>query len=62
MTSGNGAGTTQSSSHCTVAARLDPKGLEEAVRADPKVAALLAEVTVRKVIAVPDRLVSFVVG
>jgi leucyl-tRNA synthetase len=48
--------------HCTVAAGLDPKSLEDAVRADPKVAALLAEVTVRKVIAVPDRLVSFVVG
>ena len=36
--------------------------LEAAARAEPKVAALLATATVRKVVTVPDRLVNFVVG
>jgi leucyl-tRNA synthetase len=38
------------------------EALEAAARADEKVAALLAGRTVRKVVAVPDRLVNFVVG
>jgi len=45
----------------TVATGLDADALEAAVRADAKVAELLATATVRKVIAVPDRLVNFVV-
>jgi leucyl-tRNA synthetase len=51
-----------------VRARLDvPVGLsredlEAAARADAKVAALLEGATIRKVVAVPDRLVNFVVG
>ena len=40
----------------------DAAGLEAAARADEKVAALLSAVTVRKVVAVPGRLVNFVVG
>ncbi len=40
----------------------DRDALEAAARADAKVAALLAGATVRKVVAVPDRLVNFVVG
>jgi leucyl-tRNA synthetase len=36
--------------------------LEAAAKADPKVAELLSGVTIRKVIAVPDKLVNFVVG
>jgi len=40
----------------------DPAELEAAVRADPKVAALLEGRTVRKAIAVPGRLVNFVVA
>jgi leucyl-tRNA synthetase len=40
---------------------LTEAALEEAVRTDPKVAALLDSATVRKVIAVRDRLVNFVV-
>jgi len=35
---------------------------EDAARADPKVAAALAGVSVRKVIVVPGRIVNFVVG
>jgi leucyl-tRNA synthetase len=44
----------------TVAAGLDEDALEAAARADAKVLALFEGATVRKVIAVPDRLVSFV--
>jgi leucyl-tRNA synthetase len=44
----------------TVAAGLDRGALEAAARADDKVAALLQGTSVRKVIAVPDRLVNFV--
>jgi leucyl-tRNA synthetase len=43
-----------------VPAGLDAAALEAAARADAKVAALLEGATVRKVIAVPDRLVNFV--
>jgi leucyl-tRNA synthetase len=46
----------------TVPADADAAGLEEAARADEKVAAQLAGRTVRRVIAVPGRLVNFVVG
>jgi leucyl-tRNA synthetase len=46
----------------TVAAGLGKDELESAAREDAAVAALLADVTVRKVIVVPDRLVNFVVG
>jgi leucyl-tRNA synthetase len=45
-----------------VSAEADAAALEVAARADDKVAALLADVTVRKVIAVPGRMVNFVVG
>ncbi|MGY1712638.1 leucine--tRNA ligase [Geodermatophilus sp. SYSU D00758] len=45
-----------------VPADADAAGLEEAARADEKVAGLLAGRTVRRVIAVPGRLVNFVVG
>jgi leucyl-tRNA synthetase len=41
---------------------LDAPGLEEAARADSKVAELLEGVPVRKVIAVPNKLINFVVG
>ncbi len=40
----------------------DAAGLEAAARADEKVAAMLSGLTVRKVVAVPGRLVNFVVG
>jgi leucyl-tRNA synthetase len=40
----------------------DAAGLEAAARADAKVGDLLAGKTVRKVIAVPGRMVNFVVG
>jgi leucyl-tRNA synthetase len=40
---------------------LDEAGLEAAVRADPKAAAVLDGKTIRKVVVVPDRLVNFVV-
>jgi leucyl-tRNA synthetase len=46
----------------TVAAGLSAEDLEAAARADAKVAEALAGTTVRKVIAVPDKLVNFVVG
>jgi len=46
----------------TVGVDADAAALEAAARADDKVAALLEGVTVRKVIAVPGRLVNFVVG
>ena len=46
----------------TVPAGADPAALEAAARADAKVAALLEGATVRKVIAVPDKMVNFVVG
>jgi leucyl-tRNA synthetase len=46
----------------TVAAGLSPAELEAAARAVDAVAALLTGSTVRKVIAVPDKLVNFVVG
>jgi leucyl-tRNA synthetase len=46
----------------TVAAGLSTSDLEAAARGDAKVAELLEGRTVRKVIAVPDRLVNFVVG
>jgi leucyl-tRNA synthetase len=46
----------------TVPAGADRAVLEEAARADAKVADLLSGATVRKVVAVPGRLVNFVVG
>jgi leucyl-tRNA synthetase len=45
-----------------VAADLDQAGTEAAVRADAKVAELLAGKTERKVVVVPGRLVNFVLG
>ena len=45
-----------------VSAGLDAGALEQAARADEKVAGLLDGATVRKVIAVPDKLVNFVIG
>jgi leucyl-tRNA synthetase len=45
-----------------VAADLDQSGTEAAVRADEKVAELIAGKTERKVVVVPGRLVNFVVG
>jgi leucyl-tRNA synthetase len=45
-----------------VPAGLDAAALEAAARADAKVAELLAAGTVRKVIAVPGKLVNFVLG
>ena len=45
-----------------VAAGLDTDALEAAARGDAKVAELLDGATVRKVIAVPDKLVNFVIG
>jgi leucyl-tRNA synthetase len=45
-----------------VEAEADPAALEAAARADDKVAALLEGVTVRKVIAVPGKMVNFVVS
>ncbi len=49
-------------SRVTVAADLDRAGLEAAARADEKVAVLLADTTVRKVVVVPGKLVNFVVA
>jgi leucyl-tRNA synthetase len=49
-------------SRIIVAAGSDAAALEEAARADDKVAALLDGATVRKVIAVPDKMVNFVIG
>ena len=46
----------------TIAVGLSADALEDAARADAAVAALLAGKTVRKVIAVPDKLVNFVLG
>ncbi|HJX45269.1 MAG TPA: class I tRNA ligase family protein, partial [Geodermatophilus sp.] len=46
----------------TVPADADAAALEEAARADEKVVAQLAGKTVRRVVAVPGRLVNFVVG
>ncbi|MEO6627260.1 MAG: leucine--tRNA ligase [Aquihabitans sp.] len=46
----------------TVPAGADRDALEAAARADDKVAALLADATIRKVIVVPDKMVNFVVG
>jgi leucyl-tRNA synthetase len=43
-------------------AGLDAEALEAAARADERVTELLADRTVRKVVAVPDKLVSFVVA
>jgi leucyl-tRNA synthetase len=45
-----------------VAAGTGKDELEAAARAQPRIAELLAEATVRRVIVVPDRLVNFVVG
>ena len=45
-----------------VEADADPAALEAAARADDKVAALLEGATVRKVIAVPAKMVNFVVS
>ena len=45
-----------------VATDADPSALEAAARADDKVAALLEGATVRKVIAVPGKMVNFVVS
>ncbi|MCU1496736.1 MAG: leucyl-tRNA synthetase, partial [Acidimicrobiales bacterium] len=49
-------------SRITVPADADRSVLEAAARADEKVAALLADATVRKVIAVPGKMVNFVVA
>ena len=49
-------------SRITVAADADAAALEAAARADDKVAALLNDATVRKVIAVPGKMVNFVVA
>ena len=46
----------------TVPVGLSAADLEAAARADAKVAELLDGATIRKVIAVPDKLVNFVVG
>jgi len=46
----------------TVPVDADPAALEAAARGDERVAALLEGTTIRKVIAVPGRLVNFVVG
>ncbi len=46
----------------TVPSDVDAKGLEAAAMADEKVKALIGGKTVRKVIAVPGRLVNIVVG
>jgi leucyl-tRNA synthetase len=46
----------------TVPAGAEQAVLEAAARADERVGALLADATVRKVIAVPGRLINFVVG
>jgi leucyl-tRNA synthetase len=45
-----------------IATGLDKDALEATARADAKVAELLVGATVRKVIAVPDKLVNFVIG
>jgi leucyl-tRNA synthetase len=45
----------------SVAAGADPVALEDAARADARIAERLAGRTVRKVVVVPGRLVSFVV-
>ena len=45
-----------------VPADADAAAIEAAARADDRVAALLEGATVRKVVAVPGRLVNFVVG
>jgi leucyl-tRNA synthetase len=49
-------------SRITVAADADAAALEAAARDDEKVAALLDGATVRKVIAVPGKMVNFVIG
>ncbi len=49
-------------SRVEVAAGLDQDALEAAARGDAKVADLLVGATIRKVVAVPDKLVNFVVG
>ena len=49
-------------SRIVVAADADADALEQAARDDDKVAALLEGATVRKVIAVPGKMVNFVVG
>jgi len=49
-------------SRTTVAADADADALEAAARADDKVAPLLAAGTVRKVVAIPGRMVNFVVS
>ena len=49
-------------SRVTVSVSADAATLEAAARADEKVAELLEGATVRKVIAVPGRLVNFVLG
>jgi leucyl-tRNA synthetase len=46
----------------TVAAGTDAQMLERQARELPRIAELLAGATVRKVVAVPDRIVNFVVG
>jgi len=49
-------------SRITVATDASKDATEAAARADEKVAALLAEATIRKVIVVPGKMVNFVVG
>ncbi len=46
----------------TVPADVDAAGLEAAARADERIAELLAGAQVRKVVAVPGRIVNFVIG
>ena len=46
----------------TVPADADAAALEAAARADEKIAGQLAGKTVRRVVAVPGRLVNFVLG
>ena len=48
-------------SRITVPADVDAAGLEAAARADERIAELLAGATVKKVVAVPGRIVNFVV-
>ena len=49
-------------SQVTVPSDADAAALEAAARADEKIAGWLADATVRRVIAVPGRLVNFVLG
>ena len=48
-------------SRITVAAGTDAAGLEAAALADPRIAELVAGATIRKVIAVPDKMINIVI-